>query len=94
MRRHFVIQNDMKLELTRGCVSGWLGADGIPEAEMDEQKRAEVYEKIFCFLKTRNDGLNQLMQFVLETYGEYESDYEPCETCGDTIERWKLQIHS
>ena len=29
----------MKLELTRGCIAGWLGADGIAEHEMDEQMR-------------------------------------------------------
>lgn len=30
----------MKLELTQGCIAGWLGADGIPEHEMNEQMRA------------------------------------------------------
>ena len=41
----------MKLELTRGCIAGWLGADGIAEHEMDEQMREKVFEKIFDFLK-------------------------------------------
>ncbi|MBQ7899758.1 MAG: hypothetical protein IJ307_07895 [Bacteroidales bacterium] len=82
----------MKLELTQGCIAGWLGADGIAEHEMDEQMRARVFDEIFAFLKTKNDGLNQLMQFVLELYGDYECDDEPCECCGDTVDTWTLVL--
>lgn len=82
----------MKLELTQGCIAGWLGADGIAEHEMDEQMRAKVFEEIFLFLKTKNDGLNQLMRLVLEIYGDYECDGEPCECCGDTVDTWTLVL--
>lgn len=82
----------MKLEMTRGCIADWLGVDGILEREMDEQTRAKVYDRIMEFLKLQNDGLNQLLQFVLETYGDYDYDEEPCETCGDTVENWILEL--
>ncbi len=82
----------MKLEMTRGCIADWLGADGILEREMDEETRAKVYDKIIEFLKKQDNGLNQLLQFVLETYGDYDYDEEPCETCGDTVENWVLEL--
>lgn len=82
----------MKLEMTTGCIADWLGADGILEVEMDDATRAKVYNKIFEFLKTQNDGLNQLMQFTLKLYGEYSCDSEPCECCGDTIDKWTLDL--
>lgn len=82
----------MKLELTQGCITGWLGADGIAEHEMDEQMRARVFDEIFRFLKIKSDGLNQLMRLVLEIYGDYECDGEPCECCGDTVDTWTLTL--
>lgn len=82
----------MKLEMTRGCIADWLGADGILEREMDEETRAKVYDKIIEFLKKQDNGLNQLLQFVQETYGDYDYDEEPCETCGDTVENWVLEL--
>lgn len=36
----------MKLEMTRGCIADWLGADGILEREMDEETRAKVYDNV------------------------------------------------
>lgn len=82
----------MKLEMTRGCITDWLGVDGMLEVEMDSQTREIVYKRIFDFLKTQSNGLNQLLQFVLETYGDYDYDDEPCETCGDTVENWVLEL--
>ena len=55
----------MKLEMRRGCIADWVGADGILEVDMDNETRAKVYDKIIEFLKTQNDGLNQLLQFTL-----------------------------
>lgn len=61
----------MKLEMIRGCIADWLGADGVLEIDMDDSTREKVYDKLIEFLKSQNDGLNQLMQFTLETYGVY-----------------------
>ena len=82
----------MKLEMTTGCIADWLGVDGVLEVEMDDATRAKVYDKIFEFLKSQNDGLNQLMQFTLKLYGEYSYDSEPCECCGDSIDKWTLEL--
>ena len=82
----------MKLKMSRGCIADWLGADSKLEVDMDDETRAKVYDKILDFLKTQNDGLNQLMQFTLETYGEYECDDKSCECCGDTVESWTLEL--
>lgn len=54
----------MKLEMSRGCIADWLGTDGVLEIDMDDETRAKVYDKIFEFLKSQNDGLNRLMQFT------------------------------
>lgn len=35
---------------------------------------------------------NQLMRLVLEIYGDYECDGEPCECCGDTVDTWTLVL--
>lgn len=83
---------NMKLEMSRGCIADWLGADGVLEIDMDDETRAKVYDKIIEFLKSQNDGLNRLMQFTLEMYGEYESDDKPCDCCGDTVDTWTLEL--
>ena len=82
----------MKLEMRRGCIADWLGADGMLEIDMDDATREKVYDKLIEFLKSQNDGLNQLMQFTLETYGEYECDGKSCECCGDSVENWSLDL--
>ena len=62
------------------------------EIDMDDATREKVYDKLIEFLKSQNDGLNQLMQFTLETYGEYECDGKSCECCGDSVENWSLDL--
>ena len=50
------------------------------------------FDKLIEFLKSQNDGLNQLVQFTLETYGEYEYDGKSCECCGDSVENWSMDL--
>ena len=42
----------MKLEMRRGCIADWLGADGVLEIDMDNATREKVYDKLIKFLKS------------------------------------------
>ena len=33
----------MKLEMRRGCIADWLGADGVLEIDMDDSTREKVW---------------------------------------------------
>lgn len=51
-------------------------------------------EKLCLWLaKKDGDGLNNLLQHVLESYGKYQSlSDEPCECCGDWVDSYTLTI--
>ena len=74
----------MKIQLTRGCIAGSLTIDGKEEIHLSDEERQEVLRHIFNHLKP--EDLNYVLQDLVETFGEYESDDEPCETCGDFVE--------
>lgn len=82
----------MKLELTEGCICDSLTVDGIEEIYLSDKERKKAIKKIAEYLSTQNDGLNQLLQWFLHHYGEWESDDKPCECCGDWIYTYKLKI--
>ena len=49
----------MKLEMRRGCIADWLGADGVLEIDMDNATREKVYDKLIEFLKSQmTDSIN------------------------------------
>ena len=73
----------MKILLTRGCIAGSLTIDGKEEIHLTDDERQKVLRHIFNHLKP--EDLNYVLQDLVETFGEYESDDEPCETCGDYV---------
>ena len=65
--------------MTRGCIANSLTIDGKEEINLSDNERQEVLRHIFEHLKAQD--LNYVLQDLVETFGEYESDDEPCETC-------------
>lgn len=82
----------MILECVRGCICDSLNADGIEEIYMTDEQRQDVIEHIFKWLKANPDQLNYAMQALIPQFGEYESDGEPCECCGDIVETYTWEI--
>ena len=80
----------MKIQMTRGCIANSLTVDGKEEIDLSDNERQEVLRHIFEHLKAQD--LNYVLQDPVETFGEYEPDDEPCETCGDYVETYTWEI--
>lgn len=76
--------------MTRGCIADSLTIDGKEEIHLTDDERQEVLRHIFNHLKP--EDLNYVLQDLVETFGEYESDDKPCETCGYYIETYTWEI--
>lgn len=81
----------MKLEMVQGCICDTLEVDGEREVDLTKEQRDKVIDKVCEFLKTKNDGCNQLLQMVLPLYGEYE-DLGHCECCGDWVDKYSIDL--
>lgn len=85
----------MKLEMITGCTANYLGADGVSEVDMTDERRLAVWRYITLKLNERepkSDDLNQLMQFCLHQWGEWDYGTKPCDCCGDTVDSvvWEI----
>lgn len=80
----------MILRMVRGCICDSLSVDGKEEIDLTDEERQEVLKKIFEHLKPQD--LNNILQDLIEMFGEYECDDEPCETCGDYVETHTWEI--
>lgn len=76
--------------MIRGCIHKSLSVDGKEETDLTDEERITVLRTICNRLKPQD--LNNILQALIEFFGEYECTEEPCETCGDYIETytWKL----
>lgn len=80
----------MILRMVRGCICDSLSVDGKEEIDLTDEERQEVLKKIFEHLKPQD--LNNILQDLIEMFGEYECDDEPCETCRDYVETYAWEI--
>lgn len=80
----------MILRMVRGCIHDSLRVDGKEEIDLTDEERMEVLRKIFDQLKPQD--LNNVLQGLIEMFGDYECDDEPCETCGDFVETYTWEI--
>lgn len=79
--------------MTTGCICDWLGIDNIREVEMSDSQRAEYFKEICNKLPSLDpDWFNRFLVWICEEYGEYECSDEPCETCGDIIQTYKITL--
>ena len=76
----------MVLRMVRGCIHDSLRVDGKEENDLTDEERQEILEKIFEHLKPTD--LNLVLQDLVQTFGEYECDEEPCDTCEDYVETY------
>ena len=79
--------------MVSGCVNDWLGIDDISEIAMTDEQRKEYFKQI-CNKLPEIDiyYFNQFLQWVLETYGEFEMSEHPCPECGDYTVTYTLEI--
>lgn len=82
----------MRLQLQRGCICGALTVDGKQEIDLTDEERQAVLDKIHETLKP--DDLNYVLQALITEFGEYVSDDEPCECCGDYVEQYTWDLNS
>lgn len=78
----------MKYYKSEGCICDSLQVNGKEEIDMTDEERQSVINDIFKYIRPRD--LNYLLQWFVELYGEYRSDDEPCECCGDYVCEWTL----
>ena len=80
----------MTIRMIRGCICGSLSVNGKEEIDMTDEERQVVLKTIFEHFRPQD--LNYVLQDLVERFGEYECDDEPCETCGDYIESYTWEI--
>lgn len=89
-RSFILLYCDMKLKLVRGCVCGSMTVDDTEEIDLTDEERQVVLDKIFEHLKP--EDLNYVLQSLIEIFGTYTCENEPCECCGDIVEEWTWEI--
>ena len=80
----------MEIQRVTGCTCDSLTIDGREEVELTAREKSHVKAVIYRFLTLRD--LNEILQMILDRYGDYECSEEPCETCGDYIETTTLKL--
>lgn len=84
----------MEIERIRGCVADSLTINGEEEKDLYPETRKAYRVNICNWLKNNENKIStaELLDFVLETAGDYDCSDEPCACCGDLIETYKLKI--
>ena len=67
--------------MVRGCIADLLTVDGKEKMDLTDGERKEVLKRIFDCLGP-ND-LKEVMQVLIERFGDCETDDQLCETCGE-----------
>lgn len=80
----------MKLKMVTGCTCDSLTVDGRESTDFDNDESKVVIDKVCDWLKSHSE-LQQLLKYVLDYHGEYES-LGHCEQCGDFIDKYTLEI--
>ena len=80
----------MIIRMVRGCICDSLSVDGKEEIDLTDEERQVVLNNIFEYIKPEH--LNNALQELVQLFGEYECDDEPCETCGDYVETYTWEI--
>lgn len=83
----------MKITKIEGCIVNFLGIDGKAEVKMTDEERLEYFKKICEKIPTLDEyWFNYFLQWVTQTFGEFEMDPEPCECCGDYVTTYTLEM--
>ena len=85
----------MKIEMTMGCTSYYLGVDGKREANMSDEQKLATWKYVTQTMHDRvpkGDDLSQLLLLLLQQWGEWEYGDIACECCGDTTDHAVLDL--
>ena len=63
-----------------------LTVDGKDGMDLTDGERKTVLKRIFEHLEPKD--LNEVMQVLIERFGDCETDDQPCETCGDYVDTY------
>ena len=83
----------MEIKMITGCTANYLGIDGKSEVDMTDEQRLNAWKYITKAMNEhipKSDDLNQLLQFLLHQWGEWEYGDYVCECCGDTVDEATL----
>lgn len=88
----------MRIETSEGCTAFWTSIDGNVLHHLegsDRDKFEELVNEAFIRI-TSNMGVHAKSEFITE-YVKYNGtvvheDDEPCESCGDYVTQWSLDI--
>lgn len=80
----------MILKMMRGCMADSLTVDDKEEMDLTDEERKEVLKRIFDHLAPKD--LNEVMQVLIERFGDCETDDKPCETCGDYVDTYTWEV--
>lgn len=83
----------MILHNVSGCLAFSLNIDGKEEIDMTDNERMQVIDKIYEWMKRHPELLNNILQDLSSSFGEYNViNNEPCECCGDIIDEYVLDF--
>lgn len=84
----------MKIKWVRGCVVTYLSIDKKSFKDYNDKQKNDIRQNILNWLKNEEKSVptEDLIEFILEYAGEYECSDEPCECCGDFIDKYELEI--
>ena len=81
----------MKIEISRGCTAFYNEIDGKDMFEYS----GEALQTILLTICSKIEDQQMLIDTICmltENWGQYDSDNEPCEQCGDTVYRYTLEV--
>lgn len=67
-----------------------LTVDGKEEKDLTDGERKKVLRRIFDRLEPKD--LNEVMQVLIERFGNCETDDQPCATCGDYVDTYTWKV--
>ena len=83
-----------KFQETTGCTAFNYTVNGKSLSELSEQEYNEMRDYVFARIKDELTDHTILFEDVVRLfqYDHYESDLNPCEQCGDTVDTtiWNL----
>lgn len=82
----------MILKKITGCIADSLTADNVEEVNMTSEQRQDTINHICTWLQKHPEKLNEVMQCLIESFGESDISETPCACCGDFIvtETWAI----
>ena len=82
-----------KITLTRGCTAFGFDIDGERIIDLNEKRLSSLLDIVITTLKEKHEvSTSNILETLVEYYGDYEHDPHICESCGDTVDWHTLEI--